>query len=66
LSDDEIAKGVADIANHPANYPQGTIPTSGPRVKIQGSIQGVPTTVIVEPGGEGVITAWPEGVPRNP
>ncbi|MEP7337337.1 MAG: DUF6861 domain-containing protein [Acidobacteriota bacterium] len=65
LTDDQVIAGVEAIANDPAKYPGGKIPTSG-RVKLSGEINGVKTTVIVEPAGEGVITAWPEGMPRNP
>jgi len=66
LSDDDVINGAEDIANDPNNYPGGQIPITGPRLRIEGSIQGQPTTVIVEPGGEGIITAWPKGAPRNP
>jgi uncharacterized protein YidB (DUF937 family) len=65
LTDDQVISGMESIANNPANYPGGKIPTGG-RVKISGDINRVRTTVIVEPAGEGVITGWPEGVPRNP
>ena len=66
LTDQEILDGIRAIANDPASYPGEVIPEGGFRIPISGTIRGVPTTVIVEPGGEGVITAWPEGVPRNP
>jgi len=65
LTDDEVIEGVEEIANNPAIYPGGVIPDSGPRVKLVGNIKGVSTTVIVEPGGEGVITAWPNNVAPN-
>lgn len=66
LSDDEIIAGIEAIANDPANYPGGVIPTAGGRFKTSGDIKGVKTTVIVVPSAGEVITAWPEGVPRNP
>jgi hypothetical protein len=66
LSDDEIIAGVEAIANDPASYPGGLIPASSGRFKISGTIKGVKTTVIVEPNAGDVISAWPEGVPRNP
>jgi hypothetical protein len=66
LSDDEIIIGIEAIANEPSNYPGGTIPTTPGRFKISGFLNGVPTTVIVDPSAGEVVTAWPEGVPRNP
>jgi len=66
LSDADIIRGVKDIINNPSNYPGGKIPTGGPRIRIEGPVGGVPTTVVVEPGGEGAITAWPRDIPRNP
>jgi hypothetical protein len=66
LADDEIIAGIEAIANNGANYPGGVIPTSPGRFKISGFIKGVKTTVIVHPAGGEVITAWPEGIPRNP
>ena len=66
LSDDEIIAGIEAIANDPASYPGGVIPTTGGRYKTSGAIKGVKVTVIVAPGAGEVITAWPEGVPRNP
>ncbi len=66
LSGDEIINGTERIANDPASYPEGAVPTGPGRKEAHGDINGVPTTVIVEPAGEGVITAYPEGIPRNP
>jgi hypothetical protein len=66
LTDDEIIAGVELIANDPASYPGGVIPTNPGHFKIAGQIKGVKTTVIVDPAAGAVITAWPEGVPRNP
>lgn len=66
LTDDEIIAGIEAIANDPACYPGGTIPTSAGRYKVSGDIKGVKTTIIVDPSKGDVITAWPEGVPRNP
>ena len=66
LSDDEVILGVEAIANDPSCYPAGTIPAVPGRHKIQGDIRGVKTTVIVEPSAGEVISAWPEGVARNP
>jgi hypothetical protein len=66
LTDQEIITGIEVIANDPASYPGGAIPTSAGRFRIAGSIQGVRTVVVVEPSANEVITAWPEGVPRNP
>jgi hypothetical protein len=66
LSDDEIIAGIEVIANDPASYPGGVIPTVSGRFKIAGSIKAIRTTVIVAPSAGEVITAWPEGVPRNP
>jgi hypothetical protein len=66
LSDDEIIAGVEQIANDPSCYPAGSIPTGPDRLKISGSVKGTRTTVIVEPGTGDVITAWPEGLSRNP
>ena len=66
LSDDEVIAGVELIANDPANYPGGVIPTGPGRFKIAGQIKAVKTTVIVNPAAREVITAWPVGMPRNP
>src|SRR5437868_4707409 len=66
LSDQDVILGIEAIANDPANYPDGTIPTTPGRFRIIGSIQGVRAVVIVEPQAGEIITAWPEGVPRNP
>jgi hypothetical protein len=66
LSDNDLIDGIEAIANDPASYPGGVIPTSGGRCRITGTIQGVSTTVIVDPAAGEVITAWPVGVPRNP
>lgn len=66
LSDDEIIVGIEAIANDPASYPSSTIPARAGRMKISGTIRGVKTVVIVDLGSGEVITAWPEGVPRNP
>jgi hypothetical protein len=66
LSDDEVIAGMEAIANDPAGYPGGVIPASPGRFKVSGSIKGVQTNVIVDPNAGDVITAWPEGVPRNP
>jgi hypothetical protein len=35
-------------------------------MKISGAIEGTKTAVIVDLGAREVITAWPEGVQRNP
>ncbi len=66
LTDDEIIAGVERVANDPANYPGGAIPTVPGRFKITGQIQGVATVAIVDPVAEEIISAWPLGVPRNP
>ncbi len=58
LADDEIIAGIEAIANRAASYVHGVIPTQG-RHRATGDIRGVRTVVIVEPAGEGVITAWP-------
>jgi hypothetical protein len=66
LGDDEIIAGIEAIANDPASYAGGAVPTRPGRVRAFGTIRGVRTTVIVDPAGEGIVTAWPEGVARNP
>jgi hypothetical protein len=66
LTDDEVIAGVEIIANDGAGYPGGVIPTGPGRFKIAGQIKTVKTIVIVEPAAGAIITAWPEGVPRNP
>jgi len=66
LSDADIISGIEGIANDPASYPGGVIPTGPGRQKISGNIKGVKTTVIVAPDAKEVVTAWPEAVPRNP
>jgi hypothetical protein len=66
LTDDDIIQGVEAIANDPAAYPGGSIPIGGARVRIVGMIVAVRTVVIVDPAAREVVSAWPEGVPRNP
>jgi Bacterial EndoU nuclease len=66
LSDDEIIAGIETIANDPASYPGGAVPTAPGRYKAIGQIKGIRATVIVEPAIGAVISAWPEGVARNP
>jgi hypothetical protein len=66
LTDDEIINGVTDIANNPANYPGGVIPSAGNRIKILGNIKGTNTTVIVDPVRKEVVTAYPHGITPNP
>lgn len=66
LTDDEIIARIEALANDPGSYPGGTIPIAAGRFKVTGMIRGVKTTVIVDPSAGEVITAWPEGVPRNP
>jgi hypothetical protein len=66
MSDDEIIAGIEAIANDRANYPGGVIPTAGGRAKINGKIGGLQTSVIVDLRTQEIVTAWPEGVPRNP
>jgi hypothetical protein len=66
LTDDEIIAGIEMIANEPAGYPGGLIPTSPGRFRVSGTIKGVTTTAIVDPAANDVISAWPEGVARNP
>lgn len=66
FTDDEIIAGVETIANDSTRYPGGTIPTGTGRYRIFGDIKGVKTTVIVDVAARDVITAWPEGIARNP
>jgi len=66
LTDDEIIAGIEIIANDSAKYPGGMIPTSPGRYRLSGTIKGVKTTAIVDPAAGDVISAWPEGVIRNP
>lgn len=66
LTDDDIISGIEAIANNPAAYPGNTIPGAGSRVRIVGSIDGVRSVVIVDLTAREVVTAWPDGVPRNP
>jgi hypothetical protein len=66
LTDDEVIAGIEGIANDPACYPGASIPTAPGRWKVSGTIKSVKTTVIVDPAAGEVITAWPEGVARNP
>jgi len=66
LTDDQVIAGIEAIANDPGNYPGGVIPTVFGRMKVSGHISGTKTTVIVDTAGQEVISAWPEGVSRNP
>ena len=64
MSDADIIKGVERIANNPASYPGGRMPvgnSSRSRYTATGSISGESrrVRVIVEPLGEGIITAHP-------
>ena len=65
LSDDEIIQGIEDIANDPTSYP-GSQAAAG-RLRLSGTIKGMKTTVIIDPASaDPIVSAWPEGVPRNP
>jgi hypothetical protein len=66
LTDDEIIAGVELIANTPASYPGGVIPSLPGDYKIAGLIKGVRTSVIVDPTAGTVVSVWPQGAPRNP
>jgi hypothetical protein len=66
LTDDEIIAGIEAITNDAANYPGGSIPASSGRFKIADYINGIRTSVIVDPSGAEVITAWPESVIWRP
>lgn len=59
LTDDDVIDGVEKIANDPSSYPGGTVPSRGKKIKIQGDVQGTPTTVIVDPDSREVVTAYP-------
>jgi hypothetical protein len=63
MTDGDIIQGVERIANDPTSYPHGFVPAGrvpGSRYTATGEINGVPVKVIVEPMGEGIITAFPE------
>ncbi len=66
MTDEEIIDGVAAIANDPTHYPSGVIPMRGSRIRIVGNLQGMSTTVIVDPVQQIVVTAYPLGVARKP
>lgn len=66
LTDDEIVSGIVTIANDPASFPGGVIPARGPRMRLQGSIRGTATIVIVDPASREIATAYPYGIVRNP
>ena len=59
MTDDDIIDGVVRIANDPSSYPGGAIPVRGKKIKIQGVVQGTPTTVIIDPNTRELITAYP-------
>jgi len=46
ITDDEIITGITAIANDPANYPSGSIPSMGRRVRIVGTIRGITSAVL--------------------
>ena len=66
LTDAQIIEGVERIANDPMSYPEQAVPTGLGRYEALGRIGDTPVKVVVEPQGEGVITAHPIGVERNP
>jgi len=61
-----MISAVEAMLNDPTLYPGGTIPTAGPPVKLVGMIKTVRTVVIADPARNGVLTAYPDGVERNP
>ena len=69
--DDQIVENAERIANDPASYKAGVLPTGPDRVVAEGHMVGpngevVIIKVVVEPAGEGTITAHPTSLPRNP
>jgi hypothetical protein len=66
ISDDEVIRGIEAIANNRTYYPRGRMPAHGKHILRGGRIKGVAIVVIVDLDGEGILTAWPEGVARNP
>lgn len=66
ISDDEVIRGIEAIANNRTYYPRRRIPAHGRYTLFGGRIKGVEVIVIVDLDGEGILTAWPEGVARNP
>jgi hypothetical protein len=64
-------RNVERIANDPRSYPDGKLPSGAGRHIAHGEMVGpkgetVRVKVVVEPQGEGVVTAHPVDVPRNP
>lgn len=72
MSDDDVIREVLRIANDPASYRDRRLPTGRDRYEADGSVRAPPgapalrVRVVVEPQGEGVITAYPTNVRRNP
>lgn len=66
LTDAAIVSGIVAIANDPASFPGGVIPVRGRRMRIQGSIGGTATIVIVDLASREIVTAYPSGIARNP
>lgn len=72
MSDDDVIREVERIANDPASYRDRRVPTGPDRYEAEGSVRAPPgeaalrVKVVVEPRGEGVVTAYPTNVRRNP
>jgi len=60
----KVMNAVSDIATDP-NIPWKPNKYPG-RVEATGIRDGISITVIIEPDGDGIITAWPNNVPKNP
>ena len=71
MTDDDVIEHVERIANDPNAYPGRTIPVGRDRYEADGTATGprselLRIRVVVEPRGEGVVTAYPTNVRRNP
>ena len=62
-SDDKIVNTIEDVADDPTS--KRTVQKNG-RTRVEGTRDGVDVTVIVNPDGRSVRTAFPTNMPRNP
>ncbi|MGB3404761.1 MAG: EndoU domain-containing protein [Microcoleaceae cyanobacterium] len=67
-SDEQVIDYIKDVIQDPNSRwrRQARLPGKPQRWSVEGRRDGIDIKVIVEPDGEGIITAFPTNVPRNP
>lgn len=67
-SDNQTLEYISDVVKDPNSQwtQKATLPGKLIRWEVDGTRDGINIKVIVEPDGEGIITAYPTNVPKNP